>query len=375
MQKSTGASRVIFALKGKRKKAVESIKPFLLERGWEFYLSDDIYPAGDEQVLVYETTGRVVPPAGIPLEIGVVVQNVGTLTSISDASDGKPLVSKRVTITGAVLHPATFSLPLGISFQQAINLAGGTTTPNSVALEGGPMTGKLVENLNQPIVKTTGGITVLPDSHPLIRQRLYANKISLHRSRTCIQCFYCTLTCPRYLLGHPLYPHLLSRSVSYGMVPKEFADTAVLCCECNICELYACPAGVFPRGVNVYLKNEVVKQKRRYQRPDKIWKPQVDRYARLLPTRRLISRLGLNNFPLEVEENTVIYSPAKVKLPLKQHIGVPAVPVKKTGDRVEKGELIADIPQGSVGARVHVSISGKIIEINDSIVIKADAKN
>ncbi len=369
--KATGAHRVIMAIKTKRHQAIDAIRPLVEEKGWEMFLTSDVYPAGDEHVLVWETTGRVVPPGGIPLEVGVVVQNVGTLSSISLAMGKKPVITKRVTITGAVYSPATFTLPLGTSFSQAISLAGGATCQEPVVIEGGPMTGKLIDDLEKSVVKTTSGIIVLPRNHPLVRQRFNSQRSSLFRSRTCIQCFYCTLTCPRYLLGHPLEPHLLMRNVSYGMVSSQLAETASLCSECNLCELYSCPAGVFPRGVNVYIKGELSRHKKIYKRPSREWKPIPNRDGRLVPTKRLIYRLGLSSFPEEVEESNEKVYPSRVCLPLKQHIGIPAVPVKKIGDLVKRGEVIADIPPDAVGARLHASISGRVVAIGESMVIES----
>lgn len=371
VSKATNAQRVIVAIKTKRHRAVEAIRSLVEEKGWEMFLASDVYPAGDEHVLVWEATGRVVPPGGIPLDVGVVVQNVGTLSSISLAMENKPVITKRVTVTGAVCSPATFTLPIGTPFSQAITIAGGANCQEPVVIEGGPMTGKLIDDLEKPVVKTTSGIIVLPRNHPLVKQRFNSQRSSLYRSRTCIQCFYCTLTCPRYLLGHPLEPHLLMRSVSYGVVSSQLVETAYLCSECNLCELYSCPAGVFPRGVNVYLKEELSRQKKRYKRPFREWKPIPGRDGRLVPTKRLIYRLGLSSFPEEVEENNESYHPFRVTIPLKQHIGVPAVPMKKVGDMVKKGEVIAGIPPDVVGAQLHASISGKVVAIGESMVIEA----
>ena len=110
----------------------------------ELFPLDSFYPAGDEQVLVYEVTERVVPPAGIPLDVGAVVSNLATMNAISDAMDGIPLTKKYITVTGEVKRPTIVRAPVGTSFEECIRLAGGSKEERYCVIDGGPMMGKVM---------------------------------------------------------------------------------------------------------------------------------------------------------------------------------------------------------------------------------------
>ena len=105
-------------------------------------LLGDYYPAGDEYDLVYEVTGRLIPPAGHPARRSAWWSaNVETLVNVAAAAEGRPVTHKIVTIAGAVGEPATISVPLGTSLREAIALAGGATVPDPVLCVGGMMMG------------------------------------------------------------------------------------------------------------------------------------------------------------------------------------------------------------------------------------------
>ena len=142
------------------------------------HLLDDFYPAGDEQVTVFEVTGRIVPQGGIPLRVGCVVVNVETLLNVADAMEGKPLTHKYLTITGEVASPCTVRLPVGTPVMEALKLAGVKNTDDLRVIDGGPMMGKLIGNLHQPITKTTKGLIALrgrPSGHPQTDPELRKN--------------------------------------------------------------------------------------------------------------------------------------------------------------------------------------------------------
>ena len=95
--------------------------------GFEIFIYEDVYPAGDEYVLVYEITGRRIPPGGIPLQVGCLVDNVETIVNVARAADGTPVTDKYLTVCGAVAQPLTTCVPVGISIADCIQLAGGAT--------------------------------------------------------------------------------------------------------------------------------------------------------------------------------------------------------------------------------------------------------
>ncbi len=331
----------------------------------------DFYPAGDEVVLVYETTGRQIPQGGIPLDCKVVVINIETLYNLWQASQGSPLVSKWVTVAGHVPNPGTYYVPLGVTIGQMIELAGGASISDYSVINGGPMMGKLVNSLDEPVTKTTKGLLVLPNDNPVIENhhRLLTHIIKQAQS-ICCQCRLCTDLCPRNLLGYGIEPNktILSAGYSFSVNGGEAGKGALLCSECGACDMYACPMGLSPRRVNQVLKSGLAQQK--IAPPDKgkevkasEWRP-----YRRIPTKRLVARLGLNryNSPDIWMDQTI--DPELVTLPLRQHIGAPSVPVVKTGDSVNRGDLIADIPEKSLGSKVFASISGTVREVTSDYI-------
>ena len=157
-----------------------------------------------------------------------------------------------------------------------------------------------------------------------------------------------------------------------GQVQSTKITEAFLCSECGACDLFACTMGLSPRRVNQSLKTELTRMgvKNPYKGSSVIvhqW-----RNYRRIPTKRLISRLGLSFYDSSPPLRTVDIFPYKVEIPLKQHIGAAAEPVVKVGDRVEKGQLIGMIPEGKLSTNYHASISGQVLEVNrESIVINS----
>ncbi|MGL5514043.1 MAG: SLBB domain-containing protein, partial [Sporomusa sp.] len=170
---ATGARRGVIGLKRKYEQAVSRLEAIIKQENAqeiELCFLPDIYPAGDEQVLVYQVTGRIVPEGGIPLHVGAVVTNAGTLVNVAEALAGRPVTDKYVTVTGAVSKPATFKVPIGTAISELIQLAGGALEPRCAIINGGPMMGRLT-NDSQPVTKTTGGIIVLPPDHSLVASK------------------------------------------------------------------------------------------------------------------------------------------------------------------------------------------------------------
>ena len=137
----TGAKRAVICLKEHYHAAVAALQEVLKDADdVELHLLQGYYPAGDEQQIVYEVTGRVVPTGGLPLDVGAVVCNVSTLTNIAAALDGKKVTEKYVTVGGAVKNPVTLRVPVGISLQELMDAAGGPTCDCKYII-GGPCTG------------------------------------------------------------------------------------------------------------------------------------------------------------------------------------------------------------------------------------------
>lgn len=364
--------QLIIGAKNKAKKYLTHLEKRIQKQGNKrisISLVGDNYPAGDEQILIYEILGRIVPPGGLPLQVGCVVLNVETLFNIHNALQGQPVVDTYITVAGAVQHPCTVKVPIGTKVQEILNLAGGVTLENYAILDGGPVMGFLVE-ADSPVKKTTKGLVVLPAEHPLITRRQQTwETIAKQSTYACIECRMCTDTCPRYLIGHPLEPHKLMRALGSGPPDtQKWLAMAKLCCECGVCDLFACPHDLSPRFVNHYLKGQVEPTRKPVVPPDLEAHP--FRPMKQVPTVRLIQRLELKEWDIPAEWNTTVLEPRKVNIPLRQHIGTPAHPRINIGDRVERGQLIAAPPADSLGASIHAGIGGKVTQITEVIQIE-----
>jgi Na+-translocating ferredoxin:NAD+ oxidoreductase RnfC subunit len=167
-----GAKQGIYALKTKYTRAVEALNAAVSAYPrLRIQTLISAYPMGDEQVLVYETIGRIVPEGGIPLNVGAVVVNTESLLNIHYALEGRGVTDKYITVTGAVRKPATFKVPLGITMRELIEAAGGATVKNPVIIDGGPMMGKVQRNLDAPVIKTSKAVIVLDRSHSIITSK------------------------------------------------------------------------------------------------------------------------------------------------------------------------------------------------------------
>ncbi|MCX6358058.1 MAG: 4Fe-4S dicluster domain-containing protein, partial [Candidatus Aureabacteria bacterium] len=197
---------------------------------------------------------------------------------------------------------------------------------------------------------------------------------SLHATREfCCQCNLCTLICPRYLLGHELYPHLIMRSVLFGLpFPAGAGQTSAhLCCECELCGLYACPMELPIARINGNIKRNLKALGWEARKKGVAPQPRLLRAQTRVATQRLVYRLGLAPYTGEVAQLEKPCAPRRVRIPLKQNAGAPAVPRVKVGDRVKRGQLIGEIPDGKLGARHHASISGVVKEVRDYVLIEA----
>lgn len=367
--KATGAREGIIALKEKYQPAIAALRP-LLPPAMRLHILPDVYPAGDEVLTIWMATGRRVPPAALPVSVGVVVNNVQTVLNIARAVEQQyPVTRRTLTVNGAVAHPQTLTVPIGMSLRDVLALAGGATIDDPGFINGGPMMGGLLTSLDTPVTKTTGGLLVLPKTHPLIQRRMQDERTVLSVARTvCEQCRLCTDLCPRHLIGHELSPHLLVRAVNFHQAATtQLLLSALTCSECNVCESVACPVGISPMRINRMLKRELRAQNQRYEGP---LNP-ADEMAkyRLVPVKRLIAKLGLTPWyreaPLREDEPVT----EKTTLLLRQHIGASSVPCVQKGERVTRGQCVADVPQGAPGARIHASMDGIVSEITEQAII------
>jgi len=367
VMKLVGAREGVVGIKEKYHEIIEALEA-AAPVGIRIVPLPDCYPAGDEFILVHMVTGRVIPPGGLPKDVDAVVSNVETLINV--ALD-QPVTHKYLTVAGAVANPVTLRVPIGVTIGEVIEAAGGATANDIGVLLGGVMMARPAVNLDVPVTKTTGGIIVLPAEHALIRRH---NAPWIHIARigrsACDQCRFCTEFCPRFLLGHPIEPHRAMQSL--GFASGSDASVATLyCCECNLCTMFACPEDLDPKSVCVQNKPLARERGLTFKGSASEITPHPMAEYRRVPMRRLIAKLGLGEFNNTGPLVEHAFQPKRVNILLKQHAGAPAVPVVKSGDRVREGDLLAETPQGKLGARIHASIDGVAMVKDDAVEIEA----
>lgn len=327
------------------------------------------YPMGDEVVLIYEATGRVIQPGGLPIDENVVVYNVETMYNLYRAVHlDIPVTNKLVSIVGEIDHPLTVRVPLGTTVKEAIALAGKVTVEDPAYVMGGPMMGRLGTE-NTVITKTTNAIIILPkDHHVVVRMDKNLEIEKKRASSSCCQCRTCTDMCSRHALGHPIEPHKVMRAVANHDTSdmSVFVNTAY-CSGCGICEKYACPQGLSPKSIIQAFKGGLRAAGIKVEKVDPA--PVLeDRELRKLPVHRLAARLDLTKYdkPAPFEDTTP--TTKLVKIPMSQHIGAPATPIVSVGDTVKKGQLIGE-PKDGPSVAIHCSIDGVVQKVSDKEVV------
>ena len=368
--RTVGAKDIVIGIKKAYKKTVEALDECIEDYdGVRLGLLDEVYPAGDEVVLIYEVTGKTVRPGGLPIESGVAVFNVETIYNVYRAlKQGAPVTDKLVSVVGEVERPVTVRVPLGCTIGEAVSMAGGVTVKDAVYFIGGPMMGSIGTDA-QPVTKTTNAILVLPKDHLLIQSKSRKASIDLKRAAaSCCQCTMCTDLCPRNLLGHPVEPHKFMRAATCKDMqePGIFVNT-MFCCSCGLCELYSCMQGLAPRTLMTEYKAGL--RAAGLKPPQAAAKPVgKEREYRKVPMKRLMARLNLTKYDREAPLNDAAIDVRKVKVLLDQHIGAPALPVVKAGDHVERGQMIAE-PGKGLSVAIHASVSGKVVDVKEKYVM------
>ena len=367
---ATGAKEGVIGIKGKKKHAVDAVTAACKGTRVRVQLLGDYYPAGDEYDLVFNVTGKLIPPGGIPLNIGALVNNVETFVNIAAANDDQPLTHKMLTIAGAVKKPVTLKVPIGTTYRECVKHAGGLTTDDPILVIGGLMMGQHTDDLDAPVTKTSTGVVILPRSHHVIERKLKPTKVQAKIGKSaCDQCRYCTEYCPRFLLGYAVEPHQVMRTLAFtGTGAEVYNQWAAMCCSCGLCTLYACPEELYPKEACDDAKTAMRKAQVKWTGPMNP-KPHPMGDGRRVPIKTLTKKLHVQDYDLPAPLITDTISPNRLILPLKQSAGTACLAKVNRGDRVSAGQIIGEPAAQALGAILHAPMAGVVREVTAEQII------
>ena len=254
IKKVLGAGNVIIAIEENKPKAIEAIKKFLQSADFsdlkdaKIKTLEAVYPEGAEKTMIKNILNREVPSGGLPLDIGAMVQNVGTAAAVFEAVElGKPLYERVVTVSGScVKEPANLKARIGTPIKELIKQCGGLVGEPAKIIIGGPMMGITQYTDDVPVIKGTTGILVLSKKEVLENDKWSA----------CISCARCVEACPVWLV-----PSILSMAAEKNKFGVAQEYDVCDCIECGICG-YVCPSKRPMVQLIKYAKENILKKQK-----------------------------------------------------------------------------------------------------------------
>jgi electron transport complex protein RnfC len=260
MRQALQASRCVIAIENRKFKTLDIMNKMVARSGYDFIevvAVPTVYPAGGEKQLIQVITGQEVPSQGLPIDIGVVCQNIATAYAACRAVEhGEPLISRYVTIAGSVVKPRNLEVRIGTPISDLIEQCGGNRQTLSKLIIGGPMMGFALHNDDVPVVKTTNCILV---NSVIADVPLPSRSVS---AMPCIRCGACADACPMNLLPQQLYWY--AKAKDFDKVQEyDLFD----CIECGCCD-YVCPSHIPLVQYYRFAKTEIWNQEREKQFAD-----------------------------------------------------------------------------------------------------------
>ena len=228
LKKALGVDYALMGIENNKPDAIEHLTKLSSEyKGIEIYALKVKYPQGGEKQLIKALLGREVPSGGLPIDVGVVAFNVGTVLAVYEAiQKNRPLFERVVTVTGKSLKkPSNFKVRIGTPVSVLIEAAGGLPEDTGKIINGGPMMGKALSDTSIPVVKGSSGILLLPES-----------EAARKKMEPCIRCSKCIGVCP---MG--LEPYLLMAFSQNGRNDRLEDNKVMDCIECGSCS-FTCPS-------------------------------------------------------------------------------------------------------------------------------------
>ncbi len=239
---TTPMKKAIIGIESNKPLAIRTLKNINNDSRIDIVPVKTRYPQGAEKQLIYALSKRTVPIRKLPFEVGVIVQNVGTVLAIYDAAKmNKPLIERILTVSGnGIKDPKNIIAAIGTPIKDIIEYCGGLNDNTEYAINGGPMMGKAFDNFELPVTKTTSGLLFLTNEECEESEEI-----------ACIRCSKCLFVCPMGL--NPTTLMDVSKKRIY-----ESMDDVLDCIECGSCT-YVCPS-------NRDLADNIIKGKERYNK-------------------------------------------------------------------------------------------------------------
>lgn len=228
-QRATGAKEVVIGVEQNKPESIAALQKAAADTDIKIKSLKTKYPQGGEKQLIYAITGREVPVGSLPLDVGVVVINVGTSAALArGVIMGKPLTHRIVTVTGdGIVEPKNLLVPVGTSFKSLIGFCGGLKENAARVIAGGPMMGFALGSPDTPVTKGTSGIVILTEDN-----------LKQTEETQCVRCGQCVDVCPMNLV--PTKLGLASRKGRTDLMEQYYINA---CIECGSCS-YTCPASI-----------------------------------------------------------------------------------------------------------------------------------
>lgn len=230
IMKALGVNRGVIGIEDNKPEAIELLlNKVKYEHGLEVVSLKTKYPQGAEKMLIKAVTGKEVPPGKLPMDVGAVIQNIGTAIAIHDAIvKGEVLITAALTVSGkGIKNPKNLIVPVGTSVQNVIDYCGGVTDDAIKIVVGGPMMGVAQFDLQAPVMKATSGILVLTK-----------DEVAENPETPCLRCGQCVGACPLNLM-----PTKLARYSQLNRFEDAEDAGVTVCMECGTCS-YTCPANI-----------------------------------------------------------------------------------------------------------------------------------